>query len=722
MQDFIKKRGISQEIYDNFGLKFKNNNLNIPVFDLKGEFLFYKIRHNEGPNKYTYSKKGSTAQLYCGHLIKNKNKIVITEGELDALVLWSQGIPAVSTTSGAISAYKDEWVELLKDKDLYICYDNDEAGRKGAAKLKKQLPNATVLFINGVKDISEYYEKHGEVKSLFKLTKGTLPEIETQQPTPTPQKTNYSDDRVEKAKDIPITQYQKFNKDKKINCIFHNEDTPSLAYNPKTNTYKCFGCGEFGDSIAFYMKLFNVDFMEALNQMVGPKKTPTIKTNITKLNKELKEMGIPQIDENKNTKEIEFLTTGSKNPHVRCIGENIKKIFDIDSDFKNNLRYNIFTGLYEMRLSSNEWKPFEDNYLRIILNKLQVIYPFFDKGVEKIFKDTCVNVALDNPVSPPLDYIKKIEWDKKPRLNEWLHKTFKVENNPYYKEIGTRWLKYLVKRLAQPGCKFDHVLVVQGWQGFGKSTIFEEMCRFEKEHYYVETTDAPDSGKDLVMNLAGNIIVEFAEGAITGYNNQKRVKSFITRRVDKYRPPYMRSAQAFPRQCVFAMSTNDAEFLNDKTGERRYWILDIPENIKFGDIEWIKENRDQLFAEAYTLIDEPWVNFTEEVQEIADTLVSKYKTTDPLEDFVIDWYDNITIKSKEKGIILNMIREDLCLKYPELKDKYVVHNIAIVLKDIIKLDKKRIQIKHKQNIRYFPTENTIMNDGTITLPDEELEF
>jgi len=342
MHEPLKKRGISEKVYKYFKLKYEDKKLYIPVLDLDGKFLFNKIRHDVGPNKYTYSKTGSTAQLFCGHLAKKKDKIVITEGELDSLVLWSNRIPAVSTTSGAISAYKKEWVELLKNKDLYICYDNDTAGLKGAAKLKKQFPNATVLFINepGVKDISEYYEKHGEVDSIFELTNGTLPELTETESTPKKTKTNYSeDDRAEKAKEIPITQYQKFNRDKKIPCIFHSEKTPSLAYNPKTNTYKCFGCGEFGDSISFYMKLNNVDFKEALNQMIGPKKTPTVK-KLTKLNDELNSMDIPPV-KNK-TEEIDFLMTEQKNPQVRGIGANIKLIFDNDERFHNKFRYDSF--------------------------------------------------------------------------------------------------------------------------------------------------------------------------------------------------------------------------------------------------------------------------------------------------------------------------------------------------------------------------------------------
>lgn len=711
MQESIKKRGISQEIYNNFGLTYKNKQLKIPVFDLIGKFLFYKIRHDSGKSKYTYSKPGSTAQLYCGHLIKDKDKVVLTEGELDALVLWSQGIPAVSTTSGAISNYKKDWVELLKDKEITICYDNDEAGLKGAAKLKKQFPNSTVLFLKDVKDVSEYYEKHKEVKSIFKLTKGKLPKIiET---TYEPKNTTYDpDDRIQKAKDVPITQYQTFNKDNKIPCIFHSEKTPSLAYDQKTNTFKCFGCGEFGDSIAFYMKLFNVDFSETLNKMVGEKPKPTVKTNITKLNDELKDMGISPID-NSDIEEIEFLTTNSKNPQVRKIGINIEKILHNSKDFSGKFRYDSFEGKFETNLN-DKWEPLEDHIIQSIVNKIQGEYPYFDSGVISVIKNQVILESMNNSISPPLEYIKSITWDKKPRLRSWIHKAFKVDDNEYYSEIGFRWIVWLVKRLNNPGCKFDHVLTVNGGQGFGKSTILQNLCKFNNKDYYNETTDTPDNSKEFAINLRGNIVVEFGEGAISGYSDQRKVKSFITKPSDNYRPPYMRNTEKQPRQCVFTMTTNDTEFLSDKTGERRYWIIDLTDkekDIDFGDWDWVEENNEQLFAEAYHYKDIKWAPFTKEVQEYMDDLVMGHKTIDPTEDFIVNWYGDITKERKEEGIEINDIRPELINENPEFKDKYITRNISMILIQVLHLKKKKTKRNGKTPYLYFPTHRTLEDYG-----------
>lgn len=204
---WLYRRGITDEVIASHNLSWNGTHIVIPIRDLRGNVVFNKYRRDpdvaDGP-KYTYDA-GATAQLYNAHKIipttqhehlydGDKSEccnadlelktdgdadwfvcsqcsepcnttcprcrpIIICEGELDALRLESAGYTAVSSTGGA-GTFKDEWCELLKDHDLYICYDNDDAGIKGAVKLLTKLPAKLVTIppLPGIKDITDYMQ------------------------------------------------------------------------------------------------------------------------------------------------------------------------------------------------------------------------------------------------------------------------------------------------------------------------------------------------------------------------------------------------------------------------------------------------------------------------------------------------------------------------------------------------------------------------------------
>lgn len=99
------------------------------------------------------------------------------------------------------------------------------------------------------------------------------------------------------------------------------------------------------------------------------------------------------------------------------------------------------------------------------------------------------------------------------------------------------------------------------------------------------------------QDLQGKWIIEFADLVRMGTAEANTLKGFITRRSDHFRPPYGRRVADFPRQCVFAASTNDSTYLNDPTGARRFWPVEC-HNI---DLESLKRDVDQLWAEALIL-------------------------------------------------------------------------------------------------------------------------
>lgn len=293
--NWLNKRGITNKVIEQFNVHIDTHTIIgecifIPVYDIDGNFSFNKYRRNptsEDKPKYLYDK-GSKVSLYAiNHAIKS-DTILITEGELDTLVAWSANIPAVSSTGGSMS-FQDEWVEILKNKDIYICYDNDEAGGSGMAKVFNLLPQAKLIFLPdkaNVKDISDYVSSGGDIHELIRTAKKfqSIEEIKEDKakrvalwqstffhdayialktkPTYTPK--NISD--VKDIKDIPITHILEF-KNNKAKCIWHNEHTPSLTYYPKTNTVYCFGCGKYGDVIEVYRQLHNQSFSDSVKNL-----------------------------------------------------------------------------------------------------------------------------------------------------------------------------------------------------------------------------------------------------------------------------------------------------------------------------------------------------------------------------------------------------------------------------------------------------------------------
>ena len=222
-------------------------------------------------------------------------KILITEGELDTLVAWSQNIPAVSSTGGALS-FQEDWAIDLAPYQVYVCFDNDEAGAEGMVKVLKHIPDAKIVFVPtmpDVKDISDYVSKGGDLRDLLATAKSfkTIEEVEEdkkhrkanwqsttfhnkyiakhrEQAQRTTEPNPYTgSDPVLKAKEYPMGNLINFERHKAC-CPWHNEKTPSLHYYPKTNSAYCFGgCGRSYDSIDAYMLTHGVGFLQAVKEL-----------------------------------------------------------------------------------------------------------------------------------------------------------------------------------------------------------------------------------------------------------------------------------------------------------------------------------------------------------------------------------------------------------------------------------------------------------------------
>ena len=177
--EWLNARGITDAVAEANGLDWNGTQLVIPIKDPAGNFLFNKYRRDPyGPEdvpKYRY-ETGSTAQLFNAHKIKDAPFVVICEGEMDAIRLEVEGIVGVTGTGGA-GTFKDEWLPLLAGKEVYVCFDDDGAGFKGAVKLLTKLPAKLIHLRRNkeIKDITDFLQKSGRTFTSLLTTAESYP-------------------------------------------------------------------------------------------------------------------------------------------------------------------------------------------------------------------------------------------------------------------------------------------------------------------------------------------------------------------------------------------------------------------------------------------------------------------------------------------------------------------------------------------------------------------
>lgn len=212
-----------------------------------------------------------------------------------------------------------------------------------------------------------------------------------------------------------------------------------------------------------------------------------------------------------------------------------------------------------------------------------------------IIDDALQEVTQDNKFHPVREYLTGLTWDGECRLDALFIDYIGAEDTEYVRAVTRKWMCGAVARVMDPGVKFDTAIVLYGSQGLGKSLILERLGRkwFNNSLVDIKT-------KDALEQIQGSWIVELAELAPTYKNDNEIVKAFISRTSDRFRSPYGRRTEEYPRQCVFAGSTNNLMFLKDRTGNRRFWPITGDKDRKTKNSwELSKDDIDQLWAEAF---------------------------------------------------------------------------------------------------------------------------
>ena len=288
--------------------------------------------------------------------------------------------------------------------------------------------------------------------------------------------------------------------------------------------------------------------------------------------------------------------------------------------------------------------------------------------------DAAIRVAKEHAINPPREYLARLAWDRKPRLDTWLTYYLGADEQPaeYLALVGSKWMIGAVSRVFEPGCKFDSVLILEGSQGLGKSMALRSLATFHGQDFFLDSV-GDIRNKDTLMTMQGKLIVEIAELASFRKSENEEIKAFITRQVDEYRPPYGRTVLKRPRYFVLAGSTNEVEegYLTDDTGNRRYW----PVKCKAIDAASVERDADQLWAEAvarYRSGERSWLA-AEEIFHSAREQKSRF-----MEDA---WQDRIG----------EIVRHEWVIKIDDLLAK-----LELKPRDISNMTKKRVKNSLRQ--------------------------
>ena len=237
------------------------------------------------------------------------------------------------------------------------------------------------------------------------------------------------------------------------------------------------------------------------------------------------------------------------------------------------------------RVHSRQWTDDDDTMMLIHIQRTCGIYMARMSDVGRAVQ-AFARKDIRNQLQ---DWLAALEWDGIPRIDNFFHEVCTAPGTPYVSQVSRNFFISLVARAMRPGCKVDNMVVLEGPQGRGKSTMLEILGG----PWYSIMRTSPSS-KDFEITLKGKWLIEIAEMDSFGRSEVATVKRTLSTATDRYRNPYAVHASDHPRRSVFAGSTNQSTWLSDETGARRFWPITCgPINIRAA-----RENRQQYFAEA----------------------------------------------------------------------------------------------------------------------------
>ena len=331
--------------------------------------------------------------------------------------------------------------------------------------------------------------------------------------------------------------------------------------------------------------------------------------------------------------EIEFIRHPISNRIVVKNQRNLKRAF---RRVKADLWFDEFNGKRMISFGPFHDCAYEDEHRARLLSDIESICQFIppDGYFDRVVSD----VQWRHKVHPVRDFLEALVWDQQSRIDDWLRVyagVIKGENaneEAYIKAVSRIFLMAAVGRIYQPGVKFDEMVVLESPQGTGKSSLLRSLC--PRDSWFSDDLPLNVDAKQIIERTAGKWLIEAAE--LSGMHSSKveHLKTMLSRGSDgPVRMAYGRLPVERPRHFVLMGTTNAAAYLDDPTGNRRFWPVVVNKIL----LPELRRDRDQLWAEAVVRWKDPEhggpasIRLHETLYEVAGTEQEKRRTVDPWE-------------------------------------------------------------------------------------------
>jgi predicted P-loop ATPase len=324
------------------------------------------------------------------------------------------------------------------------------------------------------------------------------------------------------------------------------------------------------------------------------------------------------------------------------------------------------------------------------------------------------SAAREHTFDPVRDWLETLKWDGQKRAERWLWEAGGCPVDDYTIAVAEKFLIGAAARALRYGCKVDTVPVFCGPQGSLKSTMLRALM--PNPEWFDDSFSPSEIGdKDTLLQIHGPWLIEIQELDGLGKRESSTVKAFISRASDRFRQPYGRVTERHDRGCVFAGTVNPDAFLVDTTGNRRYW----PVAFRRGNIKWIEDNRDQLWAEAVARFragDQWWL--TDDLERLASAQQEAHRQEDPWEERVRKYIGEHPGKPICQGLLLNALLDGAKSEDPK-QGARIARILQILVREGWRREDHRRRIEERNAFWYVPPIAAV--DGIEKIENEKQE-
>ena len=413
--------------------------------------------------------------------------------------------------------------------------------------------------------------------------------------------------------------------------------------------------------------------------------------------------------------ELDRYTDKNGNEKVRQTIKNIIESIEYDKELWMRIRYNtlayapyVYSSLpwnQENQRKFREWTNTDDSNL-----KSYIEHKYGFKSLEKIMEALKIT-SFKHKYNPVTDLLERCleNWDGKPHIRDLLPKYLGADDTEYTYEVMKITMLGALCRAYYPGCKFDYTPVFVGGQGIGKSTFVRYLAL--NDDWFNDNFNTIDGDK-AAEKLRGMWILEFAELLATKKAKEvESIKAFLTSRVDTYRPPYERRTEQRKRCCIFIGTTNNYQFLTDRTGNRRFLpVLCNADRIQkslFDDEQGVRFEFAQAWGEAMNLFvkanKHPPLVLPRHMHLEVEAIQERFLEEDPRVGIIQSYLDEIWQKGTMR-VCVQMIAED-ALGYDRKLSRMESNQIHEIMQTSIE-DWVRIHNENGGRVKFPPPYGT----------------